>query len=123
MPKDDALGRVEFQYRCALDYHLIHATGAAGGVTPGGDVKFDLFSEFANIPDVERWSLNEKGALQSRIPPESKDETITVLREKQVGVVMSLGNAEGLANWLLKKVLEAKEHRKHLTSEQGEEDR
>ena len=37
-----------FIYEKAEGYRLVHATGARGAVTPGGDIMFELFSEAAS---------------------------------------------------------------------------
>ena len=113
---------IRFEYSKGNDYRLVHATGAHGGMTPGGLIKFDLHSEFGISPDYEEFKLTPEGKLADRI---SEDEDATKLhlkRELQVGVVMSPQDAFHLGTWLLEKVKQAEEVRKSATSTPKQEE-
>lgn len=102
---------IYFTYQHADDYRIVYATGAWGGLTPQGTIKFDLYNEYVAPPIHERRSVNIDGSLGDQIELERLNEgeagrAINMVREMQIGAVMSPNDAEHLANWLLEKVAE-----------------
>lgn len=104
-----ATHKVRFKYEFANDYRIIHATGAVGGITPSGNLKLDLFTEFGPSPDNDEWTLNPDGTLDEQVVPTQAPEAIEVIRQKQAGVIIGINEVENIAKWLLEKVKEAKE--------------
>jgi len=107
MPQGEEHKEVHFHYVKADGYRLVHATGAQGGTTPAGLIKFDLFSEFGIAAETEVFSLDSAGKLGKKVGG-SSTEGIHVNREFQVGVVMSPKEAKQLGEWLITKAKEAK---------------
>lgn len=108
MPQDKSHEKVQFQYREGHGYRLIHVSGARGAATPGGLIKVDLFSEYGIAPSEEVYALTAQGTIGERIAASPKPEGIEVVRELQIGVVVSPRDAEAIAKWLLDKVEEAR---------------
>lgn len=117
MPQEKQSSRVRFTYREGPDYRTMHATGARGAVTPQGNIRFDLFTEFPLAPTDEIRNLNQNGTIGD--PEESSDGvsgTIDIVRQLQVGVVLSPGDAESLGVWLKEKAEEARSAMKLMQS-------
>jgi len=109
MPQSKQHEKVRFEYTDGQDYRLVHATGAQGGMTPTGLVKFDLYSEFGLSPEYEEFQLTPDGKLASKLSEDGVGDTLYVKRELQVGVVMSPKDAHQLGLWLLERAKQAKE--------------
>jgi len=89
-------------------FRVIHADGAIGGITPSRDIFLSLYSERGAIPTLIEQALNADGSLGKEIRRESKEG---IVREVEVGVVLSSRAAKGIAEWLLKQaqILDASE--------------
>lgn len=98
---------IRFQYEDAADYRLIYSTGAQGGITPNGLVKFDMYVEFHSSPAAEAGSLLPNGKLGDMVVEGLAAGTINVTRRREIGVIMSLDDARSLAKWLGEKADEA----------------
>lgn len=109
MSDEPRFHKVRFNYELANDYRIIHATGAVGGITPSGDLKLDLYTEFGFSPDKDEWILNPDGTLNEQVVSPQATEIIDVIRQKQTGIIIGIDEAENIAKWLLEKVKEAKE--------------
>ncbi len=109
MSDEPRVHKVRFNYELATDYRIIHATGAVGGITPSGNLKLDLYTEFGFSPDKDEWILNPDGTLNEQVVSPQATEIIEVIRQKQAGIVIGIDEAENIAKWLLEKVKEAKE--------------
>jgi len=106
MAENKQPSQLHFTYEKAEGYGLVHATGARGALTPGGDIMFELFSEAGVPPEEEVHELNPDGSLGRLVDPAPDKETIQVLRRLQVGVAVSLEDADKIADWLKEKVVE-----------------
>jgi hypothetical protein len=93
--------RIVYRYEKHPEYRVVFANGAVGGATPRGDVKFDLFLEYLEVPEQSVHSLTPDG-IGPEIERSPKDSPFT--RQSQVGVVMSPGQAKALAYWLMGQV-------------------
>ena len=100
--------RVVFQYEKDPDYRVVYANGAFGGVTPRGDIKFELFIEYVKAPETIVHSMTPDG-LGPEI--ERLPDRTPITRESQVGVIMSPNQAKSLAHWLLGKLSEVEKKR------------
>ena len=98
--------RVVFSYERNPEYRVLYANGAHGGVTPKGEYKFDLFFECAATPEEVAHSITPDGLGPEveRNPPQAP-----VIRELQVGVVMTVGGAKSLAHWILENIRQFEE--------------
>jgi hypothetical protein len=92
---------VIFTYQKNPDYRIKYANGAFGGVTPKGEIKFDLFVEYLQNPEETVHSMTPDG-----LGPEidRTPEKPPIVRESQVGIIMSIGEAKSLAAWLMQRV-------------------
>lgn len=102
-------GNVKFEFRKSPDYRQIYANGAFGGPTAKGEMKFDLFIEYRQGPDAVYHSVTPDG-LGPEVRREPDD--LPFIRESQVGIVMTIGEAENFARWLLGHVEQAKKRAK-----------
>ena len=93
--------RIVYRYEKHPEYRIVFANGAVGGATPRGDVKFDLFLEYLEVPQESVHSLTPDG-IGPEIERTPKDSPFT--RQSQVGVIMSPGQAKALAYWLMGQV-------------------
>lgn len=103
-------------HQSAMKFHLmkgnffrvIHADGAIGGITPSREIFLSLFSERGAIPTLIEQAVNADGSLGKEISRESKEG---IVREIEVGVVLSSRAAKGIAEWLTRQaqILDASE--------------
>ena len=98
---------VKFVFSTAPGYRVVSANAAWGGLTPRGDLKVDFAIDSLRTPDVVVNSVTPGGGLGPEIERQPAERLVS--RELQVGVILSIANAESIANWLLEKVREAKE--------------
>ncbi|NNM67993.1 MAG: hypothetical protein HKM06_08295 [Spirochaetales bacterium] len=92
---------ITFQFKKDPGYRLVVANGAWGGLTPRGEVKFDLFFEHIDLPDEITYMSTPDG-----LGPETERAPFPapIKRDTLVGIVMTVENAENFARWLLEKV-------------------
>jgi len=101
MKTDSGKRTITYKYERHPDYRIVYANGAVGGVTPRGEILFDLFIEFVGIPDETVHSITPDG-LGPEI--ERKPESPPFTRQSQMGVVMTPGQAKSLGYWLINQV-------------------
>jgi len=94
--------KVRFKYERAPDYRIVYANGAFGGPSPRGEMKFDLFAEVVMPPDYVVHALHPSGELGDELEREPSEPNI--VRQAQIGVVMSLAEAKNLNAWLGKHI-------------------
>jgi hypothetical protein len=94
--------QVEVVFRRAADYRVIPATGAWGGVSPHGEVVFDLVVEASENPDQLVLEVEE-----GETPVEVSRSKTRVVRESQIGVVMRPDIAYSVGNFLIEKARQA----------------
>ena len=100
---------IQFRHVRSRDYKIVYSSGAFGGVTPKGEFKMDLFIDYSPSPDVITHSVTGDGlGPVIRREPESSP----IVREAQVGVVMSVSEAKNLGAWLLQQVRAFEENKK-----------
>ena len=89
----------------AEGYRCIAANIAWGAVTPYGDIKFDLAIESTQAPEMVTRDIAEDGS----VGPETRHpDTPRLVREVQIGVLVTPDFAERLAKWLTEKVAQAR---------------
>lgn len=109
MSDKSQIHKVRFRYEFANDYRIIHAAGVVGGTTPSGNLKLDLYTEFGSSPDEDEWTLKPDGTLNEQVILPQDTDIIKIIRQKQMGVIVGIDEAENIAKWLLEKVKEARE--------------
>jgi len=102
MSSGEETKELEIIFEKATDYRLIAATGAWGGVSPQGEVIFDLFVDKFDPPD----------SMTVRIPSDGPTEEKKIggerhVRESQVGVILRPDIAMIIGRWLISKAEEA----------------
>jgi hypothetical protein len=95
-------------------FRVIHADGAWGGISPRGDIHISFYNERSALPDISRFTLSEEGQIAQ---PEFFKSNSKVIREIEADVIMDLGTAQALRNWLseritlLEKLIKAEEEK------------
>jgi hypothetical protein len=87
---------VKFVHREGKAYHEIHADGVWGLLNGHGNIQANFFIEHPPIPNSVVFPLNPNGTFSQPVEEyKEKDEKhFIVIREFQVGVVMSLAAAK-----------------------------
>jgi hypothetical protein len=93
---------LKIEFRKVSDYKLIPVTGAWGGLSPQGEIIFDLFVEKREAPKSVTIRIeNGKAPLEIQ-----REEGVTV-RESQIGIVVRPDIALSIGKWLIEKAREA----------------
>ena len=92
---------ITFLFETAHDYRIVAANGIWGGLTIRGDLLLDFIIDATTTPEqVENAIVGDTlGDEISRFPPEK-----SITRIRQVGVLLSLTQAESCAHFILEKV-------------------
>jgi len=93
---------IKITFKRAADYRMIPVTGAWGGVSPQGEIIFDLFVEKLEVPESVQIKV-EPG----HPPVEIGRQGQVHVRESQIGVVVRPDIARSLGEWLIQKANEA----------------
>jgi hypothetical protein len=112
MAEEDSTRNITFRYEKHPDYRIIFANGALGGTTPRGDIKFDLFIEYLEVPEETVHMITPDG-MGPEI--ERRPSTSPLTRQSQIGVIMNPGQAKSLAYWLMSQVDMIEKKRKPTT--------
>ncbi len=98
--------KVRIEFEKSPHYRLMPADGAWGGPTPRGRIMVNFFVDIPSAPYSITHDLTEDGQLGTELERSpAVDGTIPrVARELQVGVLLSLEDAEGVGRWLLEQV-------------------
>ncbi|WP_028973132.1 hypothetical protein [Spirochaeta cellobiosiphila] len=91
---------ITFEFVKDPDYKMIAINGAWGGVTPRGEIKFDLFFEHVDFPEEVSYMTTPDG-----LGPEVSRDPVksSIIREVMMGIVMTPENAANLGHWLIEK--------------------
>ena len=88
--------QITFDYVRSPEFRLIYANGAQGGVTPRGELQFDLFVE-QQRPVVQ----TSHQLVADGLGPEEVEVGPNHVREVQARIIMNPQQAKALARWLL----------------------
>ncbi len=103
MPKE-----IEFDYIKSNFFRVIRADGAFGGLAPNGAIHMGIYSERQPIPQKVVHAVQD-----GQLGPELLDKRQgrkAVIREMEVDVVLDIGQAIGLRQWLDDKIDQYKRH-------------
>lgn len=100
------IDQVRFHYIKSNSFRVIHADGAFGGLSPRGGIHMALYNERLPIPRETVHEVTPEGKLGKEIRPERVARE-GIVREVEVGVVMSIDTTRSLIEWLTRKVEEA----------------
>jgi hypothetical protein len=101
-----------FDYIKSNDFRVIHADGAFGGLTPQGLVFVTLYAERPPIPTRIGYTVAQDGQGHIKLGDELKEERVCrdgIVRDLEVGVMMSVAVAESLRDWLSVRIAQARE--------------
>jgi len=90
--------RVKIHYIKSNLFRVVHSEGAIGGITPNREIFVSLFNERGALPKVIEFAISPEGNLGQEIGREGKEG---VVREMEIGVLMSADAAKNLAQFLL----------------------
>jgi hypothetical protein len=99
----DKTPTVSFHYIKSNFFRVLHTDGAVGSITPGGLIFVGLYNERAAIPQVMVHEITEAG----QVGAEHQGERVGkkgVVREIEVGAMMSVETAKSLVTWLQEKI-------------------
>lgn len=95
--------QIKFRFEYDPGYRLIGANGIWGGITPRGDLRLDFFVESLGIPDHVTHLLTP----DHRLGPElNRAQAEGIVRRVQVGVLLSLDQADSIADFIKQKIAE-----------------
>jgi len=110
---------IRISYPASNDYQTIYVNGAYGGITPDGtELTFDLYREYSQPIEYE---IRQIHGIRIGDPISKQSQVPEIVRERLVGIVMSLDKAEILANWMLNKINKFKEERDRILKEMEDE--
>jgi hypothetical protein len=95
---------IKITFQKAEGYTLVPATGAWGGVSPQGEIVFDLYIERRGLPELVVLDRQPDGTYKEN---ESKKRDGPIVREAQVGVVLRPDLAFSIGKWLVQKAEQA----------------
>lgn len=99
-------GSVRIEFERLSSYRVIPADGAWGGPTPRGQILVNFFVDVPTSPLSVTHGLSGDGQLGPEIErsPALSEGAPRVSREFEIGVLLSVEDAEGVAHWLLEQV-------------------
>lgn len=115
LPVEPGESKVTFEFARSADYRVVAANGAWGGVTPQGDFFLDFFVDHWRIPD-EISNLIDTNGLLGREVERKPSAALVATRTRQVGVVLTLDQAENLARFIQTRIDALKGAREALES-------
>lgn len=99
------LKQIEFNFQYDPAYRIIPTNGVWGGLTPRGDIKLDFFVESTATPERIINAINNDGSLGEEI---ERSPNRKLVRHVQVGILMSITEAESIVNFISAKLHEYK---------------
>ncbi len=97
--------KIRFHYIKSNLFRVVHADGVWGGITPTGGIQIAFFSERVPIPQQVEFQLSPDGRVGEEIP-EGKVAREGIVREVEVDVVINLGTARLIRDWLDDKIVQ-----------------
>ena len=98
MPENEFPSSLKFHYIKGNFFHVVHADGAIGGLTPSRQIFLSLYSERSAIPQSIEMEVTSEGTLGHEIDRIGKDGLV---RELEVGIMLSASAAESIGKLLL----------------------
>jgi hypothetical protein len=94
--------KISIHFTKSGDYRVVAANGAWGGISPNGDIIFDLFIEKTESPELLELEVMGPGMINELNRVNQK-----IVREAQVGAVVRPDIAYSIGRWLIDKAREA----------------
>lgn len=89
---------IKIYFSKTKDYKIIPATGAWGGVSPSGDIFFDLFIDKRDNPEYLELKVDSNNKTEEVGRGEQK-----LVRESQIGIILRPDKALVIGKWLIEK--------------------
>lgn len=96
-------GELRIEYVESDDYDILPSSTVRGGVQLGGDYLFEFYTERYEDPEAAVYNITPDGGIGEQVRTEAYDGNI--VREKQIGIMMSQVNAFNLATWTIANLL------------------
>jgi hypothetical protein len=103
---NDSPAKLRFDFIKSPSFHVVHADGIFGGLTPRGNLFLSFYSERFPIPTTTVHELKPSGELGDEIRSEREGRK-GIVREVEVGVECDLEVAKAFLEWLKQKIEEA----------------
>src|SRR5438093_1150665 len=111
---DQAPAQLCFSFKYDHAYRIVASNGAWVALTPRGDVRLDFFVESPEVPQFVVHAIDQDGKVGNVIQREPQND-LNVVRSVQIGVLLSVKEAESLSEVLGRQIKiwkEADEERK-----------
>jgi len=105
---------IEFSLLEDSNYRIVPANGMWCGITTKGDFRMDFFVESREMPESVKHRVNPEGTLGAVISQKTRG---VIVRELQVGVLVSIENAESIANFIKDRIAEFRKLQQQLKKE------
>ena len=115
---DQSEAKICFHWIKNPGFRSIHISGAHGGITPQGLINVSFYTERLPIPTQTYHNIVEGNKLTEEIRSERVSKE-GIIREIEFSSLMTLETAESIAEWLNKKVKDAKNLISTLEKEKG----
>lgn len=112
--------RIKYIYEAADDYKIIYVNGAAGSVTGNSELKFDFFQEYSPFLEFSVRPI-EGNRLGEEIGTSGDKTEVEMIRERKVGIIMSLEKAKSIGNWMIRTVEEFEKKLAGIVKQEAEE--
>ena len=107
---------VSFDYIKSNSFRVIHGNGVLGGLTPSGDIHMAVWNQRQPYPKRVSYAVTSDQQLGDQVELDVREGLV---REVEVGVVMSPSTALEVIEWLQRQ-LEAHTHLGHTDAEGDE---
>ncbi len=97
MGKETRPKKITFHYQKTGSFRTHHVDGATGALTPNGKIYMELFTESLVTQEEETYKLTAKGKLGEI---ESSKGPRGVMRQIEAGIIMDIGVAEALRDFI-----------------------
>lgn len=100
---DETPSLIPFNYIKSNSFRVLHVDGAIGSITPAGLIFVSLYSERNAIPQIMVHEITESG----QVGIEHQEERVGkkgIVREVEVGAMMSVETATALVAWLQERI-------------------
>jgi hypothetical protein len=110
-PSSELPEEIDIHYEKVVGYRVFYGDGAQGGLTPHGNLFFELYVERPATPTVVRHKIVDRDqGPQARLGEVlERRGKLGIIRSVECGVVMNLDTATRFYDWLGKRLTEAAE--------------
>lgn len=101
----DKVKKVKIEYIKPQGYNPSYITGVLGGATPKSDILIHFYTDLSGLPESQHYNIVDgklgTEIINKRVPSIiSSDNTVTLYRQIQSGIIVSLNEAKSMVKWL-----------------------